>query len=627
MMKLFKRDRAADHPSSESPAASATGAAPAAPDVAPEPAAMSNLPADEPAPTVKPAVTQPTAKAAPQASPPVASGKAPSVSALPAVLKSGNGVFTGTTSANFEPLRGVIGLDHAREALGLICRLEPRSAIFVAAPRSSAHTDAIRTLLAGHAAVVQTRDAVAIVQSFTGDGADDGLVVIRLPAVDAAELAQGVASAVGMLSATLPAAFDSDSYRVARIALDEELRSGHDSALDVLRRKALAQNVGLLRTTNGYAVVPMHDGRVVRGDVYGALPGSLKSGVEAKLATFEAELADILRNRAILQQDHYRRAKTLERDAASLAVDAALAALKTRFAGSDDVTAWLTRLDADLVANAQLFVAASRAANGTPRAPAEIAADPRLQRYRIGILSRGARGEAGLEFPETLDRAELIGVAYAPSQGGTALPNAVSPGALTRPGGGIVAVDVRDLMASYASWPMIKHALKSARAAPLATGDGADARAAPIDLPVEVRLVVLGEPDEYRSWTRLDPDVARMVRTIEAFAPVMPASEASERTIARHLSGFVRDDGMLPFDGPALAAVYSTLRADSDGYAHVSTDLTAARDLMGLASAEAAAASRVMVLADDVVSAMAVRSRLAGPLTGMTGMTVTGASA
>ncbi len=584
--------------------------------------APSKLPPSEPPPSMAAAlpVVQ-TTPALPQVT--SALNRGPS----PIALTSSDGAYAGTTSANFEPLSGVIGFDQARDALSLICRLAPRAAVFVAAPRSSAHTEAIRTILADHAATIQTRDAVVVVQSFTGDGADDGLAVIALPAVDAADLARGVASAVDMLSATLPAAFDSDSYRVARIALDEELRSGHDTALDTLRRKALAQNIGLLRTTNGYAVVPMHDGRVVRGEIYGALPGSLKSGVEAKLASFEAELADILRNRAVLQQEHYRRAKALEHDAASLTVDAAIATLKARFAAREDVTAWLAQLEADIIANALLFVAASREANGAPRAPAEIAADRRLQRYRVGVLSRGNRGAAALEYPDTLDRAELVGLARGggnaagngPSVGSSsgsagALPIGVSPGAMTRPGGGIVAVDVRDLMASYASWPLIKHALKSARAAPLATGDGSEARAAAIDLPVDVRLVVIGEPDEYGSWCRLDPDVARMVRTIEAFAPVMPASEASERMIARHLSGFVRDDGLLPFDGPALAAVYGTLRADRDGFAAVSTDLTTARDLMGLASAEAAAASRVMVLVDDVLAAMTVRNRLAGQM-------------
>jgi len=525
-------------------------------------------------------------------------------------LTPARSVLNGATSASFEPMRGVIGADNAREALGLLRRLEPRAAVFVVSPRTSVHAEALRTLLSEHAAAIPIRDAVAVVSRFASPGGE-GLEVLRLPAGDAASLAEGVAGVIEMLSATIPAAFESDSYRVARIALDEELRSGHDSALDALRRKALTQNIGLLRTTNGYAVVPMHDGRVVRGEIYGALPGSLKSDVEAKLAVFEAELADVLRNRAVLQQDHYARAKALERDAASLAVDAAVGPLKKAFSSRDDVARWLARLGEDLVANAQVFVAAARASNGAPRAPCEIAHDQSLQRYRVGVLSRGARGSAGLEFPETLDRAEMLGLARSAADGAV-MPGGVSPGALTRPGGGVVVVDVRDLMASYASWPLIKHALKSARGAPLATGDGADARAAPIDLPVEVRLVVLGEADDYRSWCRLDPDVARTFRTIEAFASVLPASDSSERTIAGYLSGFVRDDGLLPFDGPALAAILTMLRVNRDGFACLMTDLTAVRDLMGLASAEASASGRMMVLSDDVATAMATRTRLGG---------------
>lgn len=603
MLKLFKRDRSGEPIREEGPGHPVAPQVPASdPSAAATEPAVSSSDPGAPAPLT---VSQATDAATAMVDQPLERTAISSKPRKRVPSTSGTTSFVGKTSADFEPIRGVIGQDRARDAIALLSRLEPRSAVFVVAPRSSEHAEAVRTLLVEHASAMLADDAIVVVASFNSGGTTAGLDVLRLPSAEAEALAQGVSSAIEMLSATIPAAFDSDSYRVARIALDEELRSGHDGALDALRRKALAQNIGLLRTTNGYAVVPMHDGRVVRGEIYGALPGSLKSDVEAKLAMFEGELAEVLKNRAQLQQDHFERAKTLERDAANLAVDAALSRLKQRFAGHAEAARWLVRLADDLVANAQLFVAAAREAGGAPRAPAEIATDARLQRYRVAVLSRGARGVSGLELPETLDRAELVGLARPAA--GDLFPTGVSPGSLTRPGGGLVAVDVRDLMADYAAWPIIKHALKSARAAPVLSGDAGIVRAAPLDLPVQVRLVVLGEPDEYRSWCRLDTDVATMVRVIDAFPRRLPASEANERLVVRHLSGFVRDDGILPFDGPALGAVCAMLREDNVDVAEFRTDLGPARDLMRHASRDAAASGRVMVLADDVATAIAAR--------------------
>lgn len=509
----------------------------------------------------------------------------------------------GSTSADFEPLVGLIGLDHARELVKSLRRAESRSCAFIMVPRTASHAEALRTLLAEEAAALPAGDAVVVVARFEGT---TGLRVLCLPALEARELADGVTAAVTMLSSTVPAAFESDSYRVARIALDEELRSGHDGALDALRRKAQAQNIGLIRTTNGYAVVPMHDGRVVRGEIYGALPGSLKTDVEAKLAAFEAELTEILKARALLQQDHHRRAKELERDAASLAVDAATRQLFVKFQQRNETAAWLEALRDDLVTNALLFVAAHREAGGVPRAPAEIAQDPRLQRYRVNVLSRGGRGLSGLEQPDTLDRSELNGIVLA-GQPISVAPDAVSAGALTRPGGGLVLIDARDLMANYAGWPLVKHALRAARAAPVTIGEGGVVRAATLDLPVDVRVVVTGETDEFKAWSRLDGDVARMVRVVDAFQAALPLTADNLRLVARHLAGFVRADGILPFDGPALAAVFSTLETERDGDPAISTDLDPARDVMSLASASAHKAGRLMVLADDVADVL--RSR------------------
>jgi predicted ATP-dependent protease len=597
MLKLFKRDKKAD----------------AAPKLAVESGADADAALDAGAGAVS--VGEAGSEAV-QASAIDAKAVEPA-SETPAVRKSAlSGGLSGSpssvspSSADLEPLRGLIGHDAARDAVRAIRRLEPRAAIFLSAPRSSGHAEALRTLTRDEAAAIAPGDAVVIMSRFGGSAALD---VFRLAPAEATAFRDGVASVVEMLSATIPAAFESDSFKVARIALDEELRSGHDSALDALRRKADGQNIGLLRTTNGYAVVPMHEGRVVRGEIFDALPGSLKSDVEAKLALFEAELLEVLKQRAGLQQLHHERVKELERDAAALSVDAAIGTLLAKFKSRADLGPRLAALRADLIENALLFVAANRDAGGVPRAPIEIARDRRFARYRVNVLARPGGAGDGLELPETLERAELIGMAICDGPG-RLQPDAVVPGALTRPGGGVVMIDVRDLIGTYSAWPLIKHALKSARAAPVAVGEGGLQHSAGLDLPVEVRLVFVGETEDYASWCRLDPDVGRLVRLIEAFPATAPSTAALKSVIARHLAGFASDDGLLPFDGPALYAVIDTLALTCDGDRVTSTELGPARDLMGAASATAQAASRVMVLAADVGTAQAKRMRARQPV-------------
>ena len=82
----------------------------------------------------------------------------------------------------------------------------------------------------------------------------------------------------------------SDDYRLAIEVIDEEFRHRADKSLDDLKRRAEAQNIALLKTSEGFVLAPMHEGKVVRSEVFRSLPDGLQRDVEAKIAMLEGEL-------------------------------------------------------------------------------------------------------------------------------------------------------------------------------------------------------------------------------------------------------------------------------------------------------------------------------------------------
>ncbi|MEQ1697399.1 MAG: AAA family ATPase [Hyphomicrobiaceae bacterium] len=538
------------------------------------------------------------------ASPPAANGAG----------SPGKGTFDGKTSADFTPRPGIFGEDAARAALAVIAKSKPRSIHFVAAPRTQGHTSAVLALLTTQAKALPQADAVAAVSTF-----DDrqSLTMLRLPAASAKALSDGVAQAIEMLSATLPAAFDSDSYKVARLSLDEELRSGHDTAIDALKRRALAQNIGLLRTPLGYAVAPMHEGRVVAPDVFKALPDGLKAGVEAKLSAFENELSSVLDNRTTLQQDHRFRLRDLDTEISSLTVRAALAALTksfaeksfagkalagNTFAGTAAVAAWLEALSADLVRNAALFVTASRHAGGYARAPIEIAQDSALARYRVNVLTSPAATSC-LTTPQELDRADLCGGVCLPPPGTALVPYALNPGTLATAGGGLVVIDARELMAEFGAWPLIRQALDSGHARPADTASPT-ARPVNINLPIDARLIVTGDLEDYRAFRNADRDGTRSVKLITAFEPTIPLTRETEREFAGSVSAIVTEQSLLPVDGAAMLALIHDRTQTASGSSVLSTGLDPIRDVLVLANQNARSSARTIILAQDIMSAL-----------------------
>lgn len=506
--------------------------------------------------------------------------------------------FEGTTSSDFEPAACVIGLDAARSALARLSRSKPSSMHFIAAPRTSSHAKAVADLLAGLVQTLNVTDAVVLAQSFEREG---GLQILRLPADVAVQLSAGVAGAIEMLSVTLPAAFESDSYTVASLALEEELRSGHDGAIDALKRKAQMQNIGILRTPQGYAVAPMHEGRLVGADVFKALPDGLKSDVEAKLSAFESDLSGVLSQRTVLQHEYWSRLRDLDGEVASLTVRAALDQLSASAAKVPLAAAYLEALRSDLTRNAALFVAASRRGRGRPRAPVEIANDPRLARYCLTVL--GSHG-AKVVVPQGLDRADLCGV-ISTGAGQNVAPASIRPGALLEAGSGFVMIEARELTAQFDAWPLLKRAFQSGSTHPLESPVNLVSK---IALPIAARLIVTGDTEDFIAWSQMDQDVTRLVAFMTAFEPAVALSAPVERDFAAVVSSLVASCGLMPLDGPALAALMHEHTDTTSGMPMLSTDLDALDEILDLADQSAKSRGHTVTEAGDVLAALKQRA-------------------
>ena len=74
------------------------------------------------------------------------------------------------------------------------------------------------------------------------------------------------------------------------------MRYHGEKAVEQVRRRAEAQNIAVVKSLDGYVLAPMHEGRVVRSDVFRALPEALKRNVEAKITTLEGRTAIGCRN-------------------------------------------------------------------------------------------------------------------------------------------------------------------------------------------------------------------------------------------------------------------------------------------------------------------------------------------
>jgi uncharacterized protein YoxC len=127
-------------------------------------------------------------------------------------------------------------------------------------------------------------------------------------------------------------------------------------------------------------MAPMHEGKVVKPEIFNGLPEAMRKDVEARIEVLQKELEQLLER--VPKSDKQRRAKLgeLNEDVARSAVKDALDDVLASFSDIPAVVAYLEAAGRDLIRNVALFLPSSEEENAVVRQPADTARDVRFRR-------------------------------------------------------------------------------------------------------------------------------------------------------------------------------------------------------------------------------------------------------
>jgi lon-related putative ATP-dependent protease len=464
------------------------------------------------------------------------------------------------TTDELKPIAGLIGQDRALKAIQFGTSIGSHDFnIFVLGPAASGKRTAVKSHLGPKAASAPTPPDWAYVYNFENPNSPKAL---RLPPGRARVLAKGMISALDELRVVLPALFEGEDYQVRRRAIDEQFRSGQESALEALNAKAQAQNIALLRTPTGFTMAPMHEGKVVKPEVFGALPEGMRKDIEAKIENLQKELQGILER--MPKADKTRRAQLseLNEDVAKHAVREALDDLANAFSDVNEAIDFLEAAGRDLIRNVGLFLTSGEEDNAIVKQPVDIARDPRFRRYQVNVMVSHAEGaRTGAPVVEELNPTygNLIGRVEHIAQMGTLVADfqLIKPGALHLASGGYLLVDARKLLLSPFAWEALKRAIKAREIRieqPVeAVGLIATQSLNPEPIPLDVRVVLFGDRELYYLLSAHDPDFLRLFKVQADFDDTIVRSAENDQAYARLIASIVKEHGLKPVDAGGVA--------------------------------------------------------------------------
>ncbi len=514
------------------------------------------------------------------------------------------------TTREVEPIQTLIGQDRALGALWFGSSIDqPGYNMFALGPQGSGRHTAIASYLSEKAAEAEAPEDWVYIHNFSSGHRPQAM---KLPAGMAVPFRDAMAELVDDLRNAIPTQFQSDEYREKRRAIDADFEETQERAFEDLRKKAEAQNVGILRTPMGFALAPMQNGHVIKPEVFNALPEVERKDMESKISALQSDLAAILERFPILEKRRREQIYNLNAELTGMIVDASIKSVADQFAGVDAIQKRLTDVRADLVQNVELFLQPTEGDGNRPDTQ-NLAArthEPQFNRYLINVMiandGDGDSKGAPLVVEDHPTLANVVGRIEHMSQFGALVTDftMIRPGSLHRANGGYLIIDARKLLTEMFAWEALKRALRSKKITIVSAAEHLSITSTislePEPIPLKVKVVLIGERMLYYLLSTLDPDFGDLFKVEVDFSEELIRSEENTALYARLIATIAQNEGLRPLNAAAVARLVDEAARLSEDAERLSLRVGRLADVMREANFWTGTANRRQITAADV---------------------------
>lgn len=517
-----------------------------------------------------------------------------------------------SSTSELQPITGLIGQDRALKAIEFGASMNSHDFnVFVLGPTAAGKTTAVKAFLKK-----KNQEPSPVYDWVYVNNFDDfnRPSAIRMPCGRAQAFAKRMVEVIDELRQTVPTAFESEDYQAQRRQIDDGFRAGQEEAFEALNQKAQAQNIAILKTPNGIAMAPMHDGKVVKPEVFSGLPEEMRRSVEEKIAVLQTELESILET--VPKSDKERREKLadLNGEFAESAVREALKDLRAEYTDIPEVTAYLEAAGHDLIRNVASFLPQPEEVEQVVRQPVDVSRDPRFRRYMVNVVvANGSPDVCERPIVEELNPTygNIVGRIEHIAQMGAIVTDfsLIKPGAMHRANGGYLLIDARKLLLSPFAWEALKRALKSQEIkieAPAETTAGIMSTQTldPEPIPLNVKVILFGDRQLYYMLAANDPDFDRLFKVQADFDDTIARNDENHEAYARLITSIVVKHELRHASVGAVARLIAEGSRIADDRDKLSIEIGRLADIVREADFRAGEAGRAEITEEDVERAI-----------------------
>lgn len=467
------------------------------------------------------------------------------------------------TTRDLEDLNQPLGQEQAINAINFGISVDSYGYnLFCIGPEGTGKASLVRQILGKAAKKCKTPNDWCYVYNFKTPYKP---AAIRMPAGKAKIFAKAVDKLIGEIRVALPAVFDGDEYKTQLKAIEDAFRDQKTKYFDDIQKHTTGKNVSVLRMPVGLVVAPTKDGDVLSPEAFEKLSEEEQQEVLAELNAAQEELEHAVHDIPKWEKEQREQIEQLNEKFASLAIKHLIDDLKRKYRRNKSVTAFLRNMYDDIIENVDLFLEDEEdqtqpqtdEEQPLPVLPKQ-KTDGALRRYKVNVLiDHTDRNGAPLIFLDHPILTNLIGRIDRQQQYGALITdfNMIKAGALHEANGGFLVIEAKDLLNQTSSWEALKRALRSKKITmdPPSSDGMMTTILEPEAIPLNVKVVLLGEPELYYMLAENDPDFMELFKVEANFFPYMEKTQENISKYARLIATQARRNKLRPLQKDAVA--------------------------------------------------------------------------
>lgn len=517
--------------------------------------------------------------------------------------------FSFSTTAELEPLTEFPGQSRAVDSVrfGLGIRHEGYN-LFVLGPSGTGKRAVVRHFTHEQAQSGAKPSDWAYVHNFSEPHKPK---MLRLPPGRGGALKQEMERLIEELRAAIPAAFESEDYRTRRQVIDQQYKEKQEEAFDKVSQRAAEKGVVIMRTPLGVGLAIAKDGQALSSEEFQQLPPKEREHLQAEMDAIHQLLEAVFRQVPKWESEQRQKIRDLNRETTRFAIGHLISGIRERYQDLSNVLEHLEVVEQDLVENAGRFLVHSQTEQ--PENPLEQAlgrafSDSRpFDRYQVNLLVDHAATQGAPVVEEEYPTLQnLIGRVEYRAQLGNLVTDfsLIRPGALHRANGGYLVLDARRVLQQPYVWEELKRVLSAKEIQIRGVGEmlglTSTTTLQPEAIPLQVKLVLLGNRLLYYLLCEFDPDFRELFKVAADFEDRMDRDESSELVYARLIASMAQREGLKPLDAEAVAKVIDHSSRLAKDAGKMTTQLESVADVLREADYWAASEGRDVTSAKDV---------------------------